>query len=74
MRILHCGDMRWQPGMADHPALAGRSLDVLYLDTTYASPRHLHPPQVSLQHILSLPSLTSSCMLPPLAQIRQTKV
>jgi Cft2 family RNA processing exonuclease len=45
-RILHCGDMRWQPAMAQHPALAGRPLDVLYLDTTYAAPRHLHPPQV----------------------------
>jgi DNA cross-link repair 1A protein len=45
-RILHCGDMRWQPAMAQHPALAGQPLDVLYLDTTYAAPRHLHPPQV----------------------------
>lgn len=45
-RILHCGDMRWQPGMAQHPALVGQPLDVLYLDTTYAAPRHLHPPQV----------------------------
>lgn len=47
-RILHCGDMRWQPGMADHPALAGKPLDILYLDTTYAAPRHLHPPQVRI--------------------------
>jgi hypothetical protein len=47
-RILHCGDMRWQPAMAQHPALAGQPLDVLYLDTTYAAPRHLHPPQVPL--------------------------
>ncbi len=32
--------------MADHPTLAGKPLDYLYLDTTYSHPRHTHPPQV----------------------------
>jgi hypothetical protein len=55
-RILHCGDMRWQPAMVQHPALIEQPLDVLYLDTTYAAPRHLHPPQV-------LPSAICSCLI-----------
>ena len=39
--------MRWQHSMADHPALRGVQVDLLYMDTTYAAPKHLHPPQVS---------------------------
>jgi DNA cross-link repair 1A protein len=46
---LHTGDMRWQPWMARHPALArvlaeGR-LHTLHLDTTYCDPRYAFPPQ-----------------------------
>jgi DNA cross-link repair 1A protein len=43
--VLHTGDMRWHGGMALHPALTGRQLDVLMLDTTYATPRWSFPPQ-----------------------------
>ena len=44
--ILHTGDMRWQHSMAGHPALRQLSVDLLYMDTTYAAPKHVHPPQV----------------------------
>lgn len=40
-RILHTGDFRWIPEMAQHPALAGKPLDVLMIDTTYADVRAL---------------------------------
>ena len=44
--ILHTGDLRWHAGMAEHPAIKGQPLDVLYLDTTYCLPKHVHPHQV----------------------------
>jgi DNA cross-link repair 1A protein len=43
--ILHTGDMRWQPWMAEHPALKGQQVDILILDTTYCTPRWSLPPQ-----------------------------
>ena len=42
---LHTGDFRYQPAMASHPALSGRRLDLLYLDTTYADPQYTFPTQ-----------------------------
>jgi len=53
--ILHTGDMRWQDSMAQHPALLKQKIDYLFLDTTYASPKHTHPPQVT-QFYTSPPS------------------
>ena len=44
--ILHTGDMRWNPRMGRHPALAKQRIDQLFLDTTYASPKHTFPSQV----------------------------
>ena len=44
--ILHTGDMRWNPRMGKHPALAKQRIDQLFLDTTYASPKHTFPSQV----------------------------
>ena len=44
--ILHTGDMRWNPRMGKHPALANQRIDQLFLDTTYASPKHTFPSQV----------------------------
>lgn len=44
--ILHTGDMRWHPRMGKHPALAKQRVDQLFLDTTYASPKHTFPSQV----------------------------
>lgn len=32
--------------MAEEPPLRGQPLDILFLDTTYANPRHTHPHQV----------------------------
>ena len=57
--ILHTGDMRWKAGMEKHPALQAVKVHTLILDTTYASPAHVHPPQVSL------PSIVLLCMHVP---------
>jgi DNA cross-link repair 1A protein len=43
--ILHTGDMRWHARMGQHPALRTRRIDLLFLDTTYASPQHVFPSQ-----------------------------
>jgi len=41
---LHTGDMRYHPRMKDYPLLkkiaSDRSIDLLYLDTTYSHPKH----------------------------------
>ena len=34
---LHCGDFRASPQHANHPAIAGKKLDLIYLDTTYCT-------------------------------------
>lgn len=44
--ILHTGDMRWQPRLAEHPALKACKVEVLYMDTTYCLPKHVFPSQV----------------------------
>ncbi|GLC45044.1 hypothetical protein PLESTM_001680700 [Pleodorina starrii] len=43
--ILHTGDCRWQRWMRDQTGLAGVRVDTLMLDTTYAAPKHVLPPQ-----------------------------
>ncbi|THH11324.1 hypothetical protein EW145_g729 [Phellinidium pouzarii] len=44
-RYLHCGDFRACPQHALHPAVRGRRIDTVYLDTTYLNPRYCFPPQ-----------------------------
>ena len=44
--ILHTGDMRWQPRLAEHPALKACNVELLYMDTTYCLPKHVFPSQV----------------------------
>ncbi|ESK97882.1 dna repair protein pso2 [Moniliophthora roreri MCA 2997] len=44
-RYLHCGDFRASPEHVLHPAVKGKRLDVVYLDTTYLDPRYTFPPQ-----------------------------
>jgi DNA cross-link repair 1A protein len=34
-RILHCGDFRASPAHIHHPAIRGKYMDIVYLDTTY---------------------------------------
>ncbi|KAH7105873.1 DRMBL-domain-containing protein [Auriculariales sp. MPI-PUGE-AT-0066] len=44
-RYLHCGDFRASPQHALHPAIGGKRLDLVYLDTTYLSAKYCFPPQ-----------------------------
>lgn len=38
-RYLHCGDFRACPEHVLHPAVMGKKLDLIYLDTTYLDPK-----------------------------------
>ncbi|KAE9398583.1 DRMBL-domain-containing protein [Gymnopus androsaceus JB14] len=44
-RYLHCGDFRASPAHVLHPAVKGKRIDHVYLDTTYLDPRYTFPPQ-----------------------------
>lgn len=41
-RYLHCGDFRASPQHVNHPAIRGKRIDHVYLDTTYLDPRVSH--------------------------------
>lgn len=45
LRYLHCGDFRATPTQLLHPAVRGKKIDSLYLDTTYLSPKYAFPSQ-----------------------------
>jgi DNA cross-link repair 1A protein len=38
-RYLHCGDFRASPQHTLHPAVKGKHIDHVYLDTTYLDPK-----------------------------------
>ena len=38
-RYLHCGDFRASPQHVLHPAIKGKRIDLVYLDTTYLNPK-----------------------------------
>ncbi|KAI0686681.1 DNA repair metallo-beta-lactamase-domain-containing protein [Cytidiella melzeri] len=44
-RYLHCGDFRASPQHVNHPAVKGKRMDHVYLDTTYLDPKYCFPPQ-----------------------------
>ncbi|KZP21085.1 DRMBL-domain-containing protein [Athelia psychrophila] len=44
-RYLHCGDFRASPRHVLHPAVKGKRIDHIYLDTTYLDPKYTFPPQ-----------------------------
>jgi len=44
-RYLHCGDFRASPSHVLHPAIKGKRIDHVYLDTTYLDPKYTFPPQ-----------------------------
>ncbi|RPD53376.1 DRMBL-domain-containing protein [Lentinus tigrinus ALCF2SS1-7] len=44
-RYLHCGDFRACPQHVLHPAVKGKRIDHVYLDTTYLDPKYCFPPQ-----------------------------
>ncbi|KDR80637.1 hypothetical protein GALMADRAFT_240985 [Galerina marginata CBS 339.88] len=44
-RYLHCGDFRASPKHILHPAVKGKAIDHVYLDTTYLDPKYTFPPQ-----------------------------
>ncbi|PCH36378.1 DRMBL-domain-containing protein [Wolfiporia cocos MD-104 SS10] len=44
-RYLHCGDFRASPQHVLHPAIQGKRIDHVYLDTTYLDPKYCFPPQ-----------------------------
>ncbi|KAH9944972.1 DRMBL-domain-containing protein [Epithele typhae] len=44
-RYLHCGDFRACPQHVMHPAVKGKHIDHVYLDTTYLDPKYCFPPQ-----------------------------
>ncbi|KAI5995427.1 DRMBL-domain-containing protein [Pisolithus albus] len=44
-RYLHCGDFRASPRHVLHPAIKGKSIDHIYMDTTYLNPKYVFPPQ-----------------------------
>lgn len=44
-RYLHCGDFRASPRHIQHPAVKGKRIDHVYLDTTYLDSKYTFPPQ-----------------------------
>ncbi|KAL4065963.1 DRMBL-domain-containing protein [Scleroderma citrinum] len=49
-RYLHCGDFRASPRHVLHPAIRGKPIDHIYLDTTYLDPKYVFPPQPQVIH------------------------
>ncbi|KAI6024410.1 DRMBL-domain-containing protein [Pisolithus marmoratus] len=47
-RYLHCGDFRASPRHVLHPAIKDKSIDRIYMDTTYLNPKYLFPPQAQV--------------------------
>ncbi|KAI0060674.1 DRMBL-domain-containing protein [Artomyces pyxidatus] len=47
-RYLHCGDFRASPQHTLHPAVKGKRIDVVYLDTTYLNPKYTFPAQAQV--------------------------
>jgi DNA cross-link repair 1A protein len=60
-RYLHCGDFRANPQHVLHPAVKGKKIDTVYLDTTYLDPKvhnrfHLPALPICSSHPVLLPA------------------
>jgi DNA cross-link repair 1A protein len=71
-RILHTGDCRWHDGLrSGSSCLAGKRIDVLMLDTTYALPRHTFPPQQeAIAHMAQVRRLCAAALCRAVACVR----
>lgn len=56
-RYLHCGDFRASPRHVLHPAIKGKHLDLIYLDTTYLNPKVCHDTLFGRQRFNNLDSI-----------------
>jgi DNA ligase-1 len=55
--ILHTGDMRYHPSMKVYPALVDTKVDRIYLDTTYAHPKHVFLTQeLAIEQVIEISS------------------
>lgn len=51
-RYLHCGDFRASPQHVLHPAVKGKHIDTVYLDTTYLNPK------VCVPQLFNIPTIS----------------
>ncbi|KDQ61363.1 hypothetical protein JAAARDRAFT_123037 [Jaapia argillacea MUCL 33604] len=70
-RYLHCGDFRASPQHVLHPAVKGKRIDCVYLDTTYLDPKYCFPPQP--QVISACAELAKRIVMAPSVAIGDSK-
>ncbi|KAG6335265.1 hypothetical protein ID866_3821 [Astraeus odoratus] len=69
-RYLHCGDFRASPRHVLHPAVRGKHIDHIYLDTTYLDPK-THATAYILHRTYTI---GKERIVKAIAQILQTKI
>ena len=83
---LHTGDMRYHPKMKNYAALQNLKIDKIFLDTTYAHPKHKvntcirydslinhsNDECVTRKHYLIYVLVSAVCSPPPLPPIHST--
>lgn len=61
-RYLHCGDFRASPQHVLHPAVKGKQIDTVYLDTTYLDPKVSFPMRHGRRYCLQVAVSTASLL------------